>query len=963
MRADLAPAREIFLAAAEMSAVERPAYLDQACGTDIDLWQRVNALLQAHDNQADATGDFPPPQPASPIDGGIAGEHIGPYKLLQKLGDGGMGSVWLAEQSEPVRRRVALKVIKAGMDSALVVARFEAERQALALMDHPNIAKILDAGTTLAGKPYFVMELVKGIPITKYCDHEHLTPTERLELFVPVCQAVQHAHQKGIIHRDLKPSNIIVGLYDGRPVPKVIDFGVAKATGQRLTDRTVFTEIGNIIGTLEYMAPEQAELNNLDIDSRADVYSLGVILYELLAGEPPFASSQLRGAAFTEMLRIIREVEPSKPSTKLSSSNQLPSIAANRKLEPKRLAKIVHGELDWVVMKCLEKQRDRRYATANGLARDIQRYLADESVEARPPTAGYRMMKVWRRNKGAIIAASLIVFALCVGMVGTSWGMWRATQFAEGERQARRDALTEKARAEEREAETAAVLTFVEDRIFAAARPQDMGREVKLIEAVTQSLPHVESGLSKQPLIEARLRKTLGTSFWYLGEPQTGAEQFRRANHLYTAKLGAGHPDALGSTMGVANCFYDLGRHVEAFKLREETLATQRAKLGADHADTLTSMNNLANSHHALGRVAEAVLLYEEALSLRKARLGPNHPDTLSSMNNLAVGYGDLGRHTEAAKLHEHTLALRKAILGADHAETLWSMNNLAKSYYAQGRRPEATKLFEEAMTFRKAKLGTEHPDTLSSMNNLAVCYGDLGRHDDAVKLNEQVLAMRKAKLGANHPDTLWSMNNLANKYHDVGRAAEALKLHEDGLALRKAKLGTEHPDTLTSMNNVAWLYSAAGRHAEAISLHKQTLALRTAKLGADHSDTLWSMSNLADSYWAVGRHAETLKLRNSILSIRKAKLGPNHPDTIDVIYNIACYHALMIDKTDGRAKQADLAMDWLQQAVAAGYKNVPHMKKDTDLDPLRDREDFKKLIAELEAKAAVEKPSVEKKP
>ncbi len=962
MRADLAPAREIFLAAAEMSAVERPAYLDHACGTDIDLRQRVNALLQAHDNQAGATGDFPPPQPASPIDGGIAGEHIGPYKLLQKLGDGGMGSVWLAEQSEPVRRRVALKVIKAGMDSALVVARFEAERQALALMDHPNIAKILDAGTTPAGKPYFVMELVKGIPITKYCDQEHLTPTERLELFIPVCQAVQHAHQKGIIHRDLKPSNIIVGLYDGRPVSKVIDFGVAKATGQRLTDRTVFTEIGNIIGTLEYMAPEQAELNNLDIDSRADVYSLGVILYELLAGEPPFASSQLRGAAFTEMLRIIREVEPSKPSTKLSSSNQLPSIAANRKLEPKRLAKIVHGELDWVVMKCLEKQRDRRYATANGLARDIQRYLADESVEARPPTAGYRMMKVWRRNKGAIIAAGLVVFALLVGMAGTSWGMWRATQSAEGERQAKQDAITAKVRAEEREAETAAVLKFVEDRIFVAARPQDMGREVKLIEAVTQSLPQVESGFSNQPLIEARLRKTLGTSFWYLGEPQTAAEQFRRANHLYTAKLGADHPDALGSTMGVANCFYDLGRHVEALKLREETLANQRAKLGADHADTLTSLNNLANSYHALGRHAEAVSLFEEALSLRKAKLGADHPDTLSSMNNLAVGYGDLGRQAEATKLHEHTLALRKVKLGADHPDTLWSMNNLAKSFYDQGRRPEATKLFEDALTFRKTKLGTEHPDTLSSMNNLAVCYGDLGRHDDAVKLNEQVLAMRKAKLGANHPDTLWSMNNLANKYHDVGRAAEALKLHEEGLALRKTKLGTEHPDTLTSMNNVAWLYSVAGRHAEAISLHEQTLALRTAKLGADHPDTLWSMSNLAASYWAVGRHAETLRLRESILTIRNAKLGPNHPDTIEVIYNIACFHALMIDKTDNRTKQADLDMDWLKQAVVAGFINTAHMKKDTDLDTLREREDFKKLIAELET-AAPKKPVEEEKP
>jgi serine/threonine protein kinase len=265
---------------------------------------------------------------------------------LQKLGEGGMGTVYVAEQEQPVKRRVALKVIKAGMDSAQVVARFEQERQALALMDHPNIAKVLDAGTTDKGRPYFVMELVKGIPITKFCDQEHLTPRERLELFAPVCQAVQHAHQKGVIHRDLKPSNVLIALYDGKPEPKIIDFGLAKATGPKLTERTMFTEVGSIVGTLEYMAPEQAELNNLDIDTRADIYSLGVLLYELLTGAPPFTAQQLRSAGLSEMLRIIKEVEPQKPSTKLSSSSELPNIAAKRKLEPKRLTKMVKGELD-----------------------------------------------------------------------------------------------------------------------------------------------------------------------------------------------------------------------------------------------------------------------------------------------------------------------------------------------------------------------------------------------------------------------------------------------------------------------------------------------------------------------------------------------------------------------------------------------------------------------------------------
>src|ERR1700733_9232010 len=365
-------------------------------------------------------GNEPHPSPAATVIGERLPEQvgivIGPYRLLQKLGEGGMGTVWVAEQSEPVKRRVALKLIKIGMDTTHVLRRFEAERQALALMDHQNIAKVLDAGTTPQGRPYFAMELIKGIPITKYCDQEHLTPRERLELFIPVCQAVQHAHQKGLIHRDLKPSNVLIALYDGMPVPKVIDFGVAKAIGQKLPEQTMYTEVGQIVGTLEYMAPEQAELNNLDIDTRADIYSLGVILYELLAGSPPFTAKQLRGAAFTEIVRMIREVEPPRPSTRLSSSDDLPSIAANRKLEPSRLTRIVHGDLDWIVMKALEKDRARRYETANGFAMDIQRYLADEPVSAGPPGAGYRLRKLVRRNMGPVIAAAAVAIALVGGV-------------------------------------------------------------------------------------------------------------------------------------------------------------------------------------------------------------------------------------------------------------------------------------------------------------------------------------------------------------------------------------------------------------------------------------------------------------------------------------------------------------------------------------------------------------------
>jgi eukaryotic-like serine/threonine-protein kinase len=402
-----------------VSENDRLQYLDQACGGDLQMRARVDALLNAHSeaggffggkSDVDATKIFPITEHPGTI--------IGPYKLLQQIGEGGMGVVFMAEQTEPIQRSVALKIIKPGMDTRQVIARFEAERQALAMMDHPNIARVLDAGTTDTGRPYFVMDLVKGVSITKYCDEKQLSLRERLELFMQVCQAVQHAHQKGIIHRDIKPNNVLVAEYDHQAVPKVIDFGVAKATAQKLTERTMFTEFGQVLGTMEYMSPEQAKFNQLDIDTRSDIYSLGVLLYELLAGSTPFEGKRLHEAAFDEMLRIIREEEPPKPSTRLSTTNQLPSIAANRGAEPNKLSGLLQGELDWVVMKALEKDRNRRYETASAFAADVKRYLHDEAVQACPPSAAYRLRKFARRNKRTFAAASAAAIVLLLSVVG-----------------------------------------------------------------------------------------------------------------------------------------------------------------------------------------------------------------------------------------------------------------------------------------------------------------------------------------------------------------------------------------------------------------------------------------------------------------------------------------------------------------------------------------------------------------
>ncbi len=841
MAIDNARVKALFQSAVEITdPAERQAFLEREAGQDRELRDRLNALMAAYDapppfldQPLGAPADLDPSATSTSRgdeteatdrpedDKGLVDTVIADrYKLRQEIGEGGMGTVFLAEQLRPVRRMVALKLIKRGMDTRQVLARFESERQALALMEHPNIARVLDAGTTADGRPFFVMELVKGIPITQYCDLHRLDLTARLNLFRQVCQAVQHAHQKGIIHRDLKPSNILVEAHDDRPVPKIIDFGLAKATsGTRLTEQSLFTAFGSVAGTPLYMAPEQANWSALDIDTRADIYALGVILFELLTGSTPIARESIQRAAVDEMLRMIREFEPPTPSSRISISGSLASLAATRQVDPARLSRLVRGELDWIVMKALAKERERRYATAVSLAEDIEKHLNHEPVTAGPPTAGYRMRKFVRRNRVQVAAAGLLLLALMLGVVGTTIGLVMARRSALAEQAAKNEAIQQKVRAEEaataeqqakelavsRQQEAERNLAFARKgneilgSIFAGLDPRriaESGRPLQdvLRENLVKAVKEVEGSAIGDPLEVATMQSTLGQSLLGLGEYRSAVEVFGKALGTRKARLGPDHPETLMSMMSVASSYLYAGQLDRALKLYEETLTLQKAKLGPDHPQTLRTMNNLASTCLRAGQLDRALKLYEETLTLRRSKLGPDHPETIGSMLNLASSYLRAGQVDRALKLYEEGLALMKTKLGPDHPRTLGSMSNLAVSYAQAGQNDQALKLFMETLTLQQAKLGPDHPETLRTMSNLANSYAQAGRFDRALKLREETLTLQQAKLGPDHPETLSTMSNLANSYAQAGQVERAVEPRRAGRRTGEVEAGPRPP-------------------------------------------------------------------------------------------------------------------------------------------------------------------------
>jgi non-specific serine/threonine protein kinase/serine/threonine-protein kinase len=799
--------RSIFLRALDLTSTpERAAYLDEACGDDRQLRADVEALLRAHD-RPQALLDAPDALPTAAA--GPTAERpraaVGPYKLLERVGEGGMGEVWVADQLEPIRRRVALKLIKAGMDSRAVLARFEAERQALALMDHPNIAKVHDAGTTDDGHPYFVMELVKGTPITTFCDARTLSPRERLELFVPVCQAVQHAHQKGVIHRDIKPGNVLVAVHDEKPVPKVIDFGVAKSVGRPLTEATLYTGFGALVGTPAYMAPEQATFNQPDVDTRADVYALGVLLYELLAGSPPLEPERLKGMALDEVLRLVREEESPRPSQRLRTSEARAPATAVRPRDPLRLARLVLGELDWIVMKALEKDRTRRYDTASGLAADVRRYLAGESVQAVPPSAGYRVRKFVRRNKGPVLTGVLVLWTLVAGIAVSTWLAVRATR-AETQAAADRDRATDEAASAE------AMLDFVEGDLLSQANPLSHAipePDLRMRTVLDRAAARIEGRFPDRPLAEARIRYALASAYWQLGEFSTSGVHRKRAYKLYLRNVGPEDERTLIQMVRLAQFYGGVGQNATAEKLLTDGLEISRRALGDDNGTTLHFTLHLVDLRIRLGQFDDAERLLKPALELSGTKRGPDDLVTL----NLGRRLGELdlvrGKVNDAEREFARLIEANTRTLGPLHAETLYLTAQRGRCFILLRRYAEAEDLFTRLLDDYRNTLGPGHVLTVDAELDLAYVYVHRGKSHEAERLLEAALESGRRILVSKNVEpyvmtrTLEAMFRLGYAYHQRGEYSRAEPL------LIEASKGYEQvlgPGSVAAIAARAWL-------------------------------------------------------------------------------------------------------------------------------------------------------------
>jgi serine/threonine protein kinase/tetratricopeptide (TPR) repeat protein len=829
----------------------------------------------------------PPAQGAHPkISVGITapvtekpGDRIGRYRLIEEIGHGGCGVVYMADQEEPVRRRVALKVIKLGMDTKQVVARFEAERQALALMDHPNIARVLDAGATATGRPYFVMELVSGIKITDYCEQNNLTTPQRLDLFIQVCRALQHAHQKGVIHRDIKPSNVLVAVQDGVPVPKVIDFGIAKATQGKLTDQTVFTAFEQFLGTPAYMSPEQAQLGGLDVDTRSDIYSLGVLLYELLTGKTPFDAKELLAAGLEAMRRTIQEKEPPTPSTRLKQNIEAQRTQTPSESKIKNQKSKIANDLDWIVMKCLEKDRARRYETANGLARDIERHLSNEPVLASPPSNMYRLQKLVRRNRVLFAAAGAVSLALVLGLGLSTWLFFRERAARGEQERLRHQAQNEKSAAQTEAAKSQQVATFLQDMLEGVGPSRALGRDTTMLkEILDRTAERVGKDLTNQPEVAIELRDTLADTYMALHLYQQMADVERENLRLATQHFGPENKKVARSLYELGEAERELGHLEEAEMISRKALALVRKLFGNEHRALPDVVASLATTLRQRGKLAEAESLNREALAISRKVLGSESEAVAYFLDVLGGTLYMEGKLAEAESVIREGLAIYRKLLGDDNPYVAASLDHLSGMLWASGKPAQAEPIARQALAMRRKIYGLEDIAVADSLNNLAPMLHDQRKLAEAEAIDREALAIYRKRYGPEHPAVATSMGNLAAVLEDEGKLAEAEALSREALTMRQKLLGNEHPEVAASLATLANVLTDQNKFTEAEPLLSQAVAMRRKLLGDQHPDLALDLNNLAVLLEKQGKFKEAEALGREELAHFRAQMPSNDP-------------------------------------------------------------------------------------
>ena len=921
--------KEIVGAALERDPSQRTAFLDEVCSGDGMLRAEVESLLSAH---AEAGYLSESAFTTEIVDTTAVSKVLGPYRLLKKLGEGGMGQVWLAEQTLPVRRKVALKLIKAGMYDDSALRRFQSERQSLAIMDHPAIAKVFDAGATADGQPYFAMEYVPGVAITNYCDEKKLKIRDRLELFIRACEGVQHAHQKAIIHRDLKPANILVVEVDGKPMPRIIDFGLAKSLTPYFSGESMNTLAGSFVGTPGYMSPEQADPGIQDVDTRTDVYSLGVVLYELLTGFLPFDAARWKKIPLEELLRHLREEDPPRPSTKVSTGRDAcTSNAKARGTEPPQLVSTLRGDLDWITLKALDKDRNRRYGTPSEIAADIRRYLKNEPILARPAGAGYRLRKYVRRHRvGVTVAAGL--FLLLSG-----FAVLQAVQL--------RRITRERDRADR-------VAQFMTNMFTVSNPSESRGNTITAREILDKASKDINTGLSQDPELQANMLDLMGRVYSHLGLYAKAQELLSPALEIRRRVLGPRNPDTLWSMVNLANALSDQAKFPEADKLYQEVIDTGRSVGAPARRRVIAAMNNLALDLMDEGRVPDAEKMQRGVVETQRRSLGPEAPDTLTAISNLALTVRSQAHFADAVNLDRQVLEARRRTLGPDHPDTLRSAANLALDLLdEQGHDTEAEQLIRPTLEAQRRIVGPEHPDTLVSMDALSTALSQQKKFTEAETVTRQELEILRRTRGPEHPRTLRAISNLAVVLDLEGNHTEAARQFRELWETQRRVRGPQHPDTLLSETNLAAALMGAKQLGEAEKLARDALAIERRTLGDENSLTLEQMFILADILHQLKHESEAEMLLRETQTRQAHVYGPDNPKTARSTYVLGAWAAAREDR--------EKALGLLREAIDHGLDaaTIQDMEKDADLKSLHGDPRFASIVADARKRVAEQKP------